>query len=74
MRRTSSTSGRTPTLTKPMLFGEMNEDVELIPRKACSMREQTSLASWPRILVPHKLESSEDVSIYNPQRVLQQLV
>lgn len=59
-------------IMKPLLFGEANEELELISRETCSGLALTLLAIGPTPL-PCKLELRESVFVYNSQRVLSQL-
>lgn len=55
-----------PGITKHQLFGELNEEFNLISREVCSMRAQTLLAIVPPTPLPYKLKSGENIYVYNP--------
>lgn len=60
-------------IIKAQLFGELNEEINLVPLEACSLKALTLPMMMAPTLLPCKLESGECISVYNPQRVLQQL-
>lgn len=56
-------------ITKPQLFGEMNEEVNWYPRKLPT-KGAALLAIVPSTLLLYKLEVGENIVVYNPQRML----
>lgn len=59
-------------ITKPQLFGELNEEENPMPHKSCPPKGQTQLAVVAATLLLCKLEPGENIAIYNPQTVLRQ--
>lgn len=60
-------------MSKPILFGEANKEIELLSQETCSRRALTLLAIVASTLFPCKLESGENVTVHNPQQLLQRL-
>lgn len=55
-----------------VLFDKVNNEIRLIPPMMYLIKAQM-LAILAPTLLQHKLESREDVLVYNPQKVLRQL-
>lgn len=50
-------------IMKPHLFGEMHEEVNLMPQDACLSKAQTLLAILAPTLLLYKLESGKNISV-----------
>lgn len=55
---------------QPHLFGELNKEINLLPRETCHPKAQTLLEIVGPNVLPCKLESRENIEVFNPQRVL----